>query len=140
MADLASGDLDLVLAAPEVPVGQYSRAAACQAAADPATFGEGFLDGFAANIVSNENNVRAVLAKVQLGEADAGIVYTTDVTPEIVDEVQVIEIPDAVNVAAAYPIAPVAGGDPALAAAFVSYLVGPEGRATLEAFGFQPAR
>lgn len=51
-----------------------------------------------------------------------------------------IEIPDDVNVVAEYPIAPVAGGDPTLAAAFVSYLLGPEGRATLTEFGFRPAR
>jgi molybdate transport system substrate-binding protein len=140
LADLAGEDLDLVLAAPEVPVGQYSREAACKAAADPATYGEGFLDGFAANIVSNEDNVRAVLAKVQLGEADAGIVYATDVTPDVENQVQVIEVPDEVNVVAEYPIAPVAGGDPALAAAFVSYLLGPEGQATLAEFRFQPPR
>lgn len=140
LTDLAGGNLDLVLAAPEVPVGQYSRAVACQAAADPATYGEGFLAGFAANIVSNEDNVRAVLAKVQLGEAEAGIVYATDVTPAVEDQVRVIEIPAEVNVVAEYPIAPVAGGDPTLAAAFVSYLLGPEGQATLAESRFQPAR
>jgi molybdate transport system substrate-binding protein len=138
LADLADDDVDLVLAAPEVPVGRYAREAACQAAADPATYGEDFLACFAGNIVSNEDNVKAVLAKVQLGEADAGIVYTTDVTPDVAGDVLVIEIPDAVNVIAEYPIAPVTGGNAELAAAFITYLLGPEGQATLAGFGFQP--
>jgi molybdate transport system substrate-binding protein len=138
LADLAGEDVDLVLAAPEVPVGQYAREAACRAAADPATYGEGFLEGFAGNVVSNEDNVKAVLAKVQLGEADVGIVYVTDVTPDVAADVQLIEIPDEVNVIAEYPIAPVEGGDVALADAFISYLLGPDGQATLAEFGFQP--
>jgi molybdate transport system substrate-binding protein len=137
LADLANDGVDLVLAASEVPVGQYARQAACKAAAAPATYGEGFLEGFAGNIVSNEDNVKAVLAKVQLGEADAGIVYTTDVSPDVAGDVLVIEIPDAVNVIAEYPVAPVADGNAELAAAFIAYLLGPEGQATLAAFGFQ---
>jgi molybdate transport system substrate-binding protein len=138
LADLANDGVDLVLAAPEVPVGQYARASACKAAADAATYGEGFVEGFAANIVSNEENVTAVLTKVRLGEAEAGIVYVTDVTPDVAGEVLVIEIPDAVNVIAEYPIAPVAEGDADLAAAFISYLLGPDGQATLQEFGFEP--
>jgi molybdate transport system substrate-binding protein len=138
LADLATGDVDLVLAAPEVPVGQYAREAACKAAADPATYGEGFLDGFAGNVVSNEDNVKAVLAKVQLGEADAGIVYTADVTADVEDDVLLIEIAEAVNVVATYPIAPVAGGDADLAAGFIAYVLGPDGQATLQEFRFEP--
>jgi molybdate transport system substrate-binding protein len=138
LGDLSHDGVDLVLAAPEVPVGQYSRDVACRAAADPATYGDEFLADFAANIVSNEDNVKAVLAKVQLGEAEAGIVYTTDVTPDVGEDVLLIGIPDAVNVIAEYPIAAVAEGDTALAAAFIAYLLGPEGQATLAAFGFQP--
>ena len=137
LADLATPDVALVVAAPEVPVGQYAREAACRAAADPATYGDAFLDGFAANIVSNEDNVKAVVTKVQLGEADAGIVYTTDVTPDVAGDVQVIEIPDPVNVIAEYPIAPVEGGDAALATAFIAYVLGPDGQGTLAGAGFQ---
>jgi molybdate transport system substrate-binding protein len=137
LADLAIDGVDLVLAAPEVPVGQYAHEAACKAAADPAIYGAGFLEGFAGNIVSHEDNVNAVLAKVQLGEAEAGIVYVTDVTPEVADDVLLIEIPDAVNVIAEYPVAPVAEGDAELAAAFIAYLLGAEGQATLAEFGFR---
>lgn len=137
-ADLAKEGVKLVLAAPEVPVGQYARESACKMAADGATYGSGFLAGFSANIVSNEDNVKAVLAKVQLGEADAGIVYTTDVTADVASDVLQIEIPQTVNVVATYPIAPVTGGDAALANAFISYILGPDGQATLQSYGFEP--
>jgi len=138
-ADLADDGLVLVLAAPEVPVGQYARESACKMAADTATYGDAFLEGFVGNIVSNEDNVKAVFTKVQLGEADAGIVYTTDVTADVAADVLQIEIPADVNVVATYPIAPVEGGDSALADAFISYVLGPDGQATLAESGFEPA-
>lgn len=78
------------------------------------------------------------LDKIQLGEADAGVICTTDVTEDLAGDVTVIEIPQPVNVIARYPIAPVAGGDEALAAAFIAYVLGPEGQATLESYGFKP--
>ena len=138
-ADLAKEDIKLILAAPDVPVGQYAREAICRMGAGVATYGEGFVDAVAGNIVSEEDNVRAVLAKVHLGEADAGIVYTSDVSADVAGEVAVIEIPDAVNVIASYPIAAVNGGDQALATAFIAYLLGPVGQAMLAEFGFLPA-
>jgi molybdate transport system substrate-binding protein len=137
-ADLAKPGVKLVLAQPEVPVGQYARQALCRMASDPATYGEDFVEAVSANVVSEEENVKLVLAKVQLGEVDAGVVYTTDLTPDVADEVTLIEIPEAVNVLARYPIAPVAGGNLELARAFISYVTGPEGQATLREFGFEP--
>jgi molybdate transport system substrate-binding protein len=137
-ADLAKDGLKLVLAQAEVPVGQYARQSICTAGQDTATYGEGFVERVGANIVSEEDNVKAVLTKVQLGEADAGIVYTTDVTAAVAEEVTMIEIPAAINVVAKYPIAPVAGGNAELATAFIAYILGPEGQATLQQFGFEP--
>jgi len=137
-ADLAREGVKLVLAQAEVPVGQYARQSICAAALDAATFGDGFAVKVGANIVSEEDNVKAVLAKVLLGEADAGIVYTTDVTAELAPDVFVIEIPATINVIAMYRIAPVTGGDADLAVAFIDYLLGPEGQATLAEFGFEP--
>lgn len=137
-ADLAGDDLRLVLANADVPAGRYAREAICAMGADAATYGEGFVEALAANIASEEEDVRAVLTKVQLGEADAGIVYVSDVTEDIGADVQIIEIPDDVNILAAYPIASVAGGNEALAAAFIAYVLGPEGQATLAEFGFMP--
>ncbi len=92
-ADLANPGVKLVLAQEDVPVGGYSRESICNMAADTATYGDDFVANVAGNVVSEEDNVRAVLSKVALGEADAGIVYTSDVT----DDVVALEIPADVN-------------------------------------------
>jgi ABC-type molybdate transport system substrate-binding protein len=60
-----------------------------------------------ANVVSYEDNVKAVVTKVSLGEADAGICYTTDVTADVASLAGTLEIPDALNTIAKYPIAPI---------------------------------
>jgi molybdate transport system substrate-binding protein len=135
--DLATEGTRVVLAAREVPVGNYARTSLC-AYADSGAAPEGFLDAFNANIVSEELDVRDVLAKIQLGEGDAGIVYASDaVAAELNgDPVSVIEFPHAVNVTAVYPIAPVAGGNTDLANAFIAYVLSAEGQAILESYGF----
>lgn len=138
-ADLAKAGTKLVLAASSVPVGQYARASVCKMNADAAAFGSDFANKVGANVVSEENDVKAVLAKVQTGEADAGIVYTTDITPSAARDVTQIAIPAAVNIVAKYPIAAVNGGNQELASAFIAYVLGPEGQATLKSFGFEPA-
>ena len=102
------------------------------------TDGEGFVAAVAANVVSEEEDVRDVLTRVQLGEADAGIVYVSDVTADVAGDVEIVEIPDDVNILASYPIAPVADGNQELAAAFIAYVLGPDGQATLAEFGFMP--
>jgi molybdate transport system substrate-binding protein len=106
-------------------------------AADTAIYGAGFVERVAANVVSEEEDVRDVLAKVALGEADAGIVYISDAVAAG-DQVQVVDLPDEVNVIATYPVAVLAQGDPALGSAFIAYLLSDEGQALLERFGFQP--
>jgi molybdate transport system substrate-binding protein len=136
--DLGKDGVKLVLAGPEVPVGQYARQSICIMSQDTVTYGEGFLDRVAGNVVSEEDNVKAVLTKVHLGEADAGIVYVTDVTSDVANDVTQIPIPDEVNVIATYPIAAVKGGNADLASAFISYVVGPDGQATLHSYGFAP--
>ncbi|HEU5430672.1 MAG TPA: molybdate ABC transporter substrate-binding protein, partial [Thermomicrobiales bacterium] len=118
-ADLAKPGLKLVLAAPAVPAGKYAREAICKLAADSAN-GEGFAAKVAANVVSEEEDVRDVLAKVHLGEADAGIVYVTDAMSAGA-AVRTIDIPAAANVVATYPIAATTDGDAALADAFIAY-------------------
>ncbi len=138
-ADLGKEGILLVLAQPEVPAGRYARGSLCLMATDPATYGAGFVERVAANVVSEEEDVRDVLAKVALGEADAGIVYVSDAVAAG-NQVLVVEIPDEVNVMATYPIAVLAGGDEALGSAFVSYLLREEGQALLERYGFQPVK
>jgi molybdate transport system substrate-binding protein len=99
-------------------------------------FGSDFKDNVLANVVSNEDNVRQVVAKVQLGEADAGIVYNSDAVAA--PELLTIEIPPELNVTAEYPIAPLTRSD--LAAEFVAYALSPEGQSILEKWGFEPVQ
>jgi molybdate transport system substrate-binding protein len=138
LADLAKDGVKIDLAAEDVPAGQYARQSSCLAGKDTATYGEGFVEAVGNNVVSEEDNVRAVVTKVSTGEADAGIVYVTDVNGELAEGTTAIEIPTEVNVVAKYPLATVTGGDATLAQAFIDYVLSPEGQATLESFGFQP--
>jgi len=127
--DLARPGVKLVLAAVGVPAGDYARGVLANA---------GIQKGALANLVSNEEDVKGVVQKVLLSEADAGIVYRTDVTPDIAARVQEISIPDDVNVIATYPIAVIDGsGRAPVAGAFVRFVTGP-GQATLRTFGFLP--
>ncbi len=103
LADLAKPGLKLMLADKAVPVGNYSLQMLDRLAAD-AAYGKDFKDKVLANVVSYENSVRQVLAKVQLGEADAGIVYTTDAIAAK-GQVGTIDVPDPYNVLATYYIA-----------------------------------
>ena len=140
LQDLARPGLKLVLAAREVPAGQYALDLLDRAGADPA-FGPAFKDGVLKNVVSYEQDVKAVLAKVALGEADGGIVYTTDVTGANAGKVGRLDIPDALNTIASYLIARVSDGDHAdLAQAFVDTVLSPAGQATLAKYGFMPAQ
>lgn len=137
-ADLGREGILLVLAQPEVPAGRYARESVCLMATDTATYGPDFVERVAANVVSEEEDVRDALAKVALGEADAGIVYVSDAAAAG-DQLLVVDIPAEVNVIATYPVAVLAGGDEVLGSAFVSYLLSEEGQAVLEHYGFQPA-
>lgn len=135
--DLGQEGLKLVLAQSDVPVGKYAREAICGMSQNTATFGEDFAGRVAANVVSEEEDVREVLTKVELGEADAGIVYVSDAFISG-DKVQQIEIPADENVLATYPIATVNGGDEALGDAFIGYVLSDDGQATLADYGFEP--
>ena len=136
LEDLANPGIKLVLAAEEVPVGKYTRQALDLM---DAAFGAGYKDKVLANVVSNEDNVKQVVAKVQLGEADAGIVYMSDVVAA--PELKSIEIPADLNVIAKYPIAPLAKSENAdLASKFIEYVLSAEGQAILAKWGFAPIK
>ena len=127
--DLTEDHVQLVLAAEGVPAGDYAREIFERA---------GISDAALANVVSNEEDVKAVITKVMSGEADAGIGYVTDVTPDVADQVALIPIPDEVNVIATYPIAVLNGTQEAdLAQGFVDYVLG-DGQQTLAEYGFLP--
>jgi molybdate transport system substrate-binding protein len=123
LSDLTDDEVVLVLAAPEVPAGR-SAAAMLEA------------EGIAVTPSSLEVDVRATLGRVELGEADAAIVYRSDiVTAE--DTVEGVAIPDDQNVVVEYPIAAsVAARNPDAADAFIAFVRGPDGQAALAAAGF----
>ena len=142
LQDLSKANLKLVLAAKEVPVGQYALDFLDKAVKDKA-FGDGFKEAVLKNVKSYEDNVKAVLTKVALGEADAGIVYASDITPDARDKVTTIAIPDALNTLAVYPIASIKDAKDAkdaqqaeLAQKFVAYVLSDAGQAILAANGF----
>jgi molybdate transport system substrate-binding protein len=138
LADLARPGVKFVTTAPEVPVGNYTRQMLEKMAADP-QYGAGFDQRVRGNVVSEEANVRQVVSKVQLGEADAGIVYASDVTPQSAAALKTIEIPDALNVVAVYPVATTRSAKaPATAQRFVHYLISAPGQAILKKYTFVP--
>lgn len=136
LRDLAQPGLKLVLAAKEVPAGQYALEFLSRASAD-ATLGPAYREAVLANVVSYEANVKAVLGKVTLGEADAGIVYTTDLAGKGGQAVGRLDIQDALNPIAAYPIVVVQDSPhSALAQAFVDTVLGATGQEILAKYGF----
>ncbi len=140
LEQLSRSGIKLVLAAEVVPVGKYSRQALRQLTKAPG-FPVDYEARVLANTVSQEENVKAVVAKVQLGEADAGIVYRSDVTRAIAPKVRVIDIPDDYNVLASYPIATLARAQNAKAArAFVALVLSADGQRVLQQHGFLPVR
>ncbi|MEZ5125026.1 MAG: molybdate ABC transporter substrate-binding protein [Thermoleophilia bacterium] len=125
--DLANPDLKVVLAAPEVPAGAYS-AQVLKAA------------GVTVSAVSLEESVKGVVTKVALGEADAGIVYVTDVTAAA-GKVDAVEIPAKFNVVATYPLAVVqASAASEQAQEFVDLVLSADGQAILAKYGFLAAQ
>lgn len=137
--DLAEDDVSLILPTEAVPAGHYAHRAFCQYAVGNEAR-EGFIDQLNDNLVSEEQDVRSVLAKVLLGEADAGVVYASDAEAarQSGQELTVIELPPGISPAAVYPITPIAGGNTDLANAFISYVLSDEGQQILADYGFSP--
>jgi len=108
LTDLAKPGLKLDLADKSVPVGQYSLDFLDKAVKDPA-FDPQFKVNVLKNVVSYEDNVKSVVTKVSLGEADAGIVYVTDITADAAKKISQLDIPDSMNTVATYPIAAITG-------------------------------
>lgn len=134
-ADLARPGLRVVNAGPEVPITAYAAEMLGNLARLPG-YPDDFVAAVARNVVSREDNVRAVLAKIELGEGDAAIVYATDATAAG-DAVRTIPIPDEANVVATYAaVVPTTAPNPEAAGAFLAWLGGPKAQAVLAAFGF----
>jgi len=125
LADLARDDLAVALCGPEVPAGRYARAALASA-------------GVTLRPVSDEPSVKAVIAKLQLGEVDAGIVYVTDALAAG-DSVHAVPLPAAQQVVARYPLVVLDGGVAHdTAAAFAEFVLSRRGQTILAAHGFAP--
>ena len=137
LQDLAKPGVKIVLANKNVPVGAYALDFLARASQLP-EFTAAYSETVLKNVVSYEENVRAVLSKVTLGEADAGIVYTTDAAT-VQDKIGTIPIPDKLNTIASYPIAVTKHArNPDLARKFVDYVLSPAGQQVLVKYGFIP--
>jgi molybdate transport system substrate-binding protein len=133
--DLARPGVKVLIGVDNVPVGRYARLVLARLS-NGSDFGRRVL----ANVVSQEENVKAIVSKVQLGEADAGFVYVSDVPRSLRNRLRPIAIPDSANVIADYPIAVVHGAPHAEAAkAFVDFLLSSDGQAILARHGFLAA-
>jgi molybdate transport system substrate-binding protein len=134
LQDLSRQGLKLVLAAEEVPAGKYAREVLKNL---NALYGADYSDKVLANIVSNEDNIRQAVTKVQLGEVDASIVYVSDATAA--PDLQTIEIAPEMNVTAEYLMAPLSGSaNSDLANEFIDYVLSGEGGSILQKWGFTP--
>lgn len=135
LADLAKPGIKLDIANSSVPVGNYTLQMLAKAS-NNTTYGSGFKNSVMSNVVSTETQVNDVVVKVALGEADAGIVYKSQVPPAYQSKVQVIAIPDSVNVLATYYIGVLSASPNAQDAQnFVNYVTSPAGQAILSSYG-----
>ncbi|HLQ48755.1 MAG TPA: molybdate ABC transporter substrate-binding protein [Candidatus Dormibacteraeota bacterium] len=135
-ADLAKTGVKVIAAGDAVPITKYATqlvANLARVAGYPADFAA----KYSANIASKEDNVKAIVAKIELGEGDAGIVYVTD--GKASTKVTTIDVPDTANVPATYAgVVVKASRNAAAAQAFLTWFAGPDGQAILTTFGFLP--
>ena len=135
-SDLAKPGTKVIAAGQDVPITKYATQVVTKLAAQPG-YPAGFAAAYDANVVSREDNVKAVVAKIELGEGDAAIVYVTDAKAST--KVKTIEIPAAANVPATYAgLVVKASAHAAAAHAFLTWLAGPDGQKVLAGFGFLP--
>jgi molybdate transport system substrate-binding protein len=136
LADLVIPNVKLVIAQANVPIGVYTRQVLQKLEATK-RYGADFSSRVLKNVVSEESNVRQVALKVRLGEADAGIVYVTDVTPEVRSQLIQIAIPERQNVIAQYPIGVLSNSkNLSSAREFMQYVLSPTGQGILQQWGF----
>jgi molybdate transport system substrate-binding protein len=135
-ADLANDGVRIIGAGDEVPITKYAAQLVAKLAGLPG-YPAGFAEAYAANVLSKEENVKGIVAKIELGEGDAGIVYVTDAAAST--KVKTIKVPAGANVAATYAAVIVkASANQPDAQAFLDWLRGPEGLAILQGLGFRP--
>jgi molybdate transport system substrate-binding protein len=135
-ADLAKSGVKIIAAGDAVPITKYANLLVANLAKEPG-YPPDFADRYKANIASKEDNVSAIVAKIELDEGDAGIVYVTDAKTST--KVGTVTVPPTANVPATYGGVVVnSSPSPNAAQAFMTWLVGPDGQAILASFGFLP--
>ena len=135
-ADLAREGVKVIAAGDAVPITKYATQLVANLAKESG-YPADFVAAYTANIASKEDNVKAVIAKIELGEGDAGIVYVTDAKAST--KVATVDVPDSANVPATYAgVVVKASANTASAQAFLAWVAGPDGQAILAGFGFLP--
>lgn len=135
-SDLARPGVKIVAGGLDVPLTGYVDDLVARLGAVPG-YPSDFVAAYRSNIVSREDNVRAVLAKLELGEGDAGFVYVTDAVTA--SEVRVVPLPGGLNVRAVYVgVVLRSSAEPAAARRFLDWIAGPDGQGVLAGFGFGP--
>src|SRR5215218_3115273 len=133
--DLARPGITLVLAQDEVPVAQYAKESLTKA---NAVYARDFSERVLSNVASREADVKAAANRVAVGDADATVVYTSDATPDLRERVEVIEIPEELNVVVSNPIAPTENAQSLeLAQGWVDLVLSDEGQRVMEKWGFE---
>ena len=134
--DLVKSGVKVIAAGDTVPITKYATMLVANLAKET-DYPADFAARYTANIASKEDNVAAVVSKIELGEGDAGIVYVTDAKTST--KVTTITVPADANVPATYSGVTVkASSDADAAGAFLAWLAGPDGQAILATFGFLP--
>jgi molybdate transport system substrate-binding protein len=134
-ADLAKPGIKVIAAGDSVPIAKYATQLVANLAREPG-YPAMFVADYTTNIASKEDNAKAEVAKIELGEGDAAIVYATDASAST--KVATIEVPESANVPARYAGVVVRRSANAAAAAFLAWFAGPDGQAILGSFGFLP--
>ena len=135
-ADLAKTGVKIIAAGDTVPITKYATQLVGNLAKE-AGYPANFVAAYTANIASKEDNVKAIVAKIELGEGDAGIVYVTDAKAST--KVTTVDVPATANVPATYAgVVVKASRNAAAAQAFLTWFAGPDGQAILSGFGFLP--
>ncbi len=134
--DLARPGLKIVAAGSGVPITTYAQRLVANLAGLPG-YPAGFASGYEANVISREDNVAAVVSKIELGEGDAAIVYATDA--KAASGIETVAVPDSANVTAVYGgVVVKASPNAAAAATFLAWLADPDGQVVLAGAGFGP--
>lgn len=137
-ADLAKAGVKVIAAGDAVPITKYANQVVVNLAKEPG-YPADYEAAYQRNVVSKEDNVKAVVAKLELGEGDGAIVYVTDAKAST--KVTTVEIPLATNVLATYAgVVVKSSPNPTDAHAFLTWFAGPDGQAILGGLGFLPPR